>query len=114
MNDFRKVAYSVLKWACLVGLPALVVLFTSLGGIWGWTWVPEVCASISAIDVCLGTWIGVVFTKSEKSVDGGVVVDKEGKIVDIVADDPDKDIAKDKDIVKLAVFKDEDNPYSGE
>ena len=114
MNDFRKVAYSVLKWACLVGLPALVVMFTSLGGIWGWTWVPEVSASISSIDVCLGTWIGVVFTKSEKSVDGGIVVDKEGKIVDIVADEPGKDIAKDKDVVKLTVFKDSDNPYNGE
>ena len=55
-----------------------------------------------------------MFTKSEKSVDGGIVVDKEGKIVDIVADEPDKDIAKDKDVVKLTVFKDSDNPYNGE
>lgn len=114
MMNIRKIAYSVTKWACLVGLPALVVLITTLGTIWGWDWTSQVCASISAVDVCLGTCIGVMHAKEGKIVDGGIVIDKDGKIVDVVADQPDKNIAENKSVVKLAVYKDDDNPYAGE
>lgn len=113
MKDFKKLAYDILKWVSLVGLPALIVLITTLSGIWGWTWSPAVCASISAVDVCVGTWIGVVFTKEEQAIDGGIVIDKDGNIVDIVADEEGKDITTGKKSVKLTVMKEDDNPYAG-
>ena len=44
-------------------------------------------------------------------MDGGIVVDDEGNIVDIVADEDGKKIAEGKSTVKLQVMKDSDVPY---
>lgn len=110
----KKMVYGVGRWACLVVLPALVALVSTLGEIWGWEWSQEVCASISAIDACLGTCLGIIYSKDEKTVDGGVVVDDGGKIVDVVADEEGKNITEGKTIVRLSVIKESDNPYSGD
>lgn len=52
-------AYNVLKWIALIALPALEILWTSLGNVWGWNYVPEIATTIAAIDVFLGALIGV-------------------------------------------------------
>ena len=41
--------YDVLKWVCLICLPALAALYTVLAKIWGWPFESEVPATINAI-----------------------------------------------------------------
>lgn len=108
---FQKTLYNIAKWACLVGMPGVVVLIATLGSIWGWDWAPQICASISAIDTCLGTFIGISSGKEAKKTDGDVVIDENGNIIDITADEPGKNIVDGKDVVKLSVKKESDDPY---
>ena len=51
--------YDILKWICLIGLPALSVLIASLGEIWGIPHVREIVMTINAVTVFLGALIGV-------------------------------------------------------
>ena len=51
--------YDVLKWACLIALPALSVLYSALAGVWGWPYGKEVATTINAVVACIGTMIGI-------------------------------------------------------
>ena len=50
--------YGVIKWALMIGVPALLVLITTLGKIYGWN-TETVTLTISAITVFLGAITGV-------------------------------------------------------
>lgn len=52
-------AYDILKWVCLIGLPAISVLVATLGQIWGWAGVDKIVLTINAVTVFLGALIGV-------------------------------------------------------
>ena len=56
MND--KV-YDVLKWVCIIVLPAIATLWFTLGKIWGFPYLAEIEATIIAIDTFLGAILGV-------------------------------------------------------
>lgn len=51
--------YDVLKWACLIALPALSVLYSVLSGVWGWPYAEEVSTTINAVIAFVGTLIGL-------------------------------------------------------
>ncbi len=51
--------YDILKWIALTALPAVEVLWLALGKIWGFPYVVEIGATIAAVDVFLGTLLGV-------------------------------------------------------
>ena len=51
--------YDVLKWVCMVGLPALATLWFALGKIWGFPYLAEIEATIIAIDTFLGAILGI-------------------------------------------------------
>ena len=51
--------YDVLKWACLIALPAMSVLYSVLSGVWGWGYAEEVATTINAVVAFLGTMIGI-------------------------------------------------------
>lgn len=51
--------YDVLKWLCLIALPALSVLYGTLSGVWGWPYSTEVQTTINAGATFLGVLIGV-------------------------------------------------------
>ena len=51
--------YDVLKWICLIVLPALSVLYGTLAGIWGLPFATQIPLTIDAIDVFLGALIGI-------------------------------------------------------
>lgn len=51
--------YDFLKWLCLLALPAVGVLWVSLATIWGWPYKEAVLGTISAVQLFLGTLIGV-------------------------------------------------------
>ena len=52
-------SYDVLKWIAQIGLPALTTLYVAIGGIWGLAYVKEVAGTLSAIDLFLGTILGI-------------------------------------------------------
>lgn len=52
-------AYNVLKWVGLVALPALAVLYATIGPAWGMPYVDQVVLTLNAIGVCIGALIGV-------------------------------------------------------
>jgi hypothetical protein len=51
--------YKILKWICLIALPALAVLYFTLAKIWGLPYGAEITATINAIALFIGTLIGV-------------------------------------------------------
>lgn len=56
MND--KV-YDVLKWVALIVLPALAILYTALANTWNLPFAEQIPETITAIDLFLGTLLGV-------------------------------------------------------
>lgn len=51
--------YDVLKWICLIALPALAVLYFTLAKIWGLPYGAEITATINAVALFIGSLIGV-------------------------------------------------------
>ena len=51
--------YDILKWIALVVLPAVATLYGVLSKIWGLPYGSEIVATITAIDVFMGTILGV-------------------------------------------------------
>lgn len=51
--------YDVLKWVCMIVLPAIATLWFTLGKVWGFHYLGEIEATIVAIDTFLGAILGV-------------------------------------------------------
>ena len=51
--------YNILKWLCLICLPALAVLYFTLSKIWNLPYGAEIPATINAIAVFIGALIGI-------------------------------------------------------
>ena len=56
---FSDRVYRVLKWICILFLPALATLWFTLGKIWGFPYLAEIEGTIVAIDTFLGALIGI-------------------------------------------------------
>ena len=62
--------YNVLKWICLIALPALAVFYYTLSKIWGLPFGAEIPATINAVAVLIGALIGISqinISKEEKA-----------------------------------------------
>ena len=62
--------YNVLKWVCLIALPALAVFYYTLSKIWGLPFGAEIPATINAVAVLIGALIGISqinISKEEKA-----------------------------------------------
>lgn len=51
--------YDILKWCCILFVPALATLYRGLAGIWGWALVEEIPQSLITIDAFLGAILGI-------------------------------------------------------
>ena len=51
--------YDGLKWLCLLGLPALSTLYSSLAARWGWLYAEQISGTISDVGTFLGVIIGI-------------------------------------------------------
>ena len=51
--------YDVLKWVCMIVLPAIATLWFTLGKVWGFPYLGEIETTIVAIDTFLGAILGV-------------------------------------------------------
>ena len=65
---FNDRVYQILKWICLVCLPAIATLWFALGKIWGFPYLAEVEGTIIAIDTFLGALIGVSTISYHKKI----------------------------------------------
>ncbi len=59
--------YEILRWLIWIVLPAIGVLLTTLAGVWGWN-IPldAILASLSAIELFLGTILGISKYNNDK------------------------------------------------
>ncbi len=55
--------YVALKWAVLVGLPAVGSFYAGLAGVWGWPLATEVTQTCSFVALFMGSLIGVSAAK---------------------------------------------------
>lgn len=56
--------YNALKWAAMLGLPALSTLVQTLGTIWGFATAEPIALTITALGVFIGAIIGVSAAKN--------------------------------------------------
>lgn len=57
--QFNNKVYDILKWLCLIALPALSVLYGVLAGVWGWGYTEEVSTTVNAVVAFVGALIGL-------------------------------------------------------
>ena len=60
--------YDVLKYIAQIVLPALATLYFALSKIWGLPYGVEIVGTISAVDVFLGTLLGISSASYNKKV----------------------------------------------
>lgn len=51
--------YDVLKWICMIALPALGVAYVALAGVWGWPYADEIARTVNAVVALLGALLGI-------------------------------------------------------
>lgn len=56
---FENKVYDVLKWLCLIALPAASVFYAALDGAFGWGYTETVTTVIAAVSAFLGSLIGI-------------------------------------------------------
>lgn len=66
---FENKVYDVLKWLCLIALPAASVFYAALDGAFGWGYTETVTTVIAAVGAFLGSLIGI----SAKSYSGEAI-----------------------------------------
>ena len=59
-------AYDILKWVCIIVLPACASLYAELGEVWGFPFLNEIPKSIIIVDAFLGALLGVSTIKYNK------------------------------------------------
>lgn len=59
--------YDVLKWIAQIALPALGTLYAALAAIWGFPYGEEIVGTITAVDLFLGTLLGISKAKYDKT-----------------------------------------------
>jgi hypothetical protein len=69
--------YDALKWAALIGLPALGTLYFALAGIWGLPAAEQVVGTIVSVDTFLGVVLGISTSNYSSERVGDVVVEED-------------------------------------
>ena len=52
--------YTILKWICMICLPALATAYVGLAAIWGFPYADEVAKTTAVVCTLLGALLGVV------------------------------------------------------
>lgn len=63
-------AYDILKWACIIFLPALSTAYSALAGIWNLPFAEQIPATLTVISLFIGALIGVSSVQYNKGADG--------------------------------------------
>ena len=55
--------YDILKWVAIIVMPALSTFIVGLGGIWSLPYAGQVAATVTAVGVLLGAFLGLSSVK---------------------------------------------------
>ena len=61
--------YDILKWVCMIVLPALATAYVGLASIWGWPLADEVAKTVAVICTLLGALLGISTAQYNKDKD---------------------------------------------
>jgi len=56
---FSNKVYDVLKWLCIIVLPAISTLYWTLASLWGLPYAEQITGTIAAVGTFLGVLIGI-------------------------------------------------------
>ena len=59
--------YDVLKWIALIAFPAVIALYSTLSGIWGWPYGEQVVGTLAALEIFLGAILQISNVKYKKN-----------------------------------------------
>lgn len=65
--------YDLLKWICMVVIPALTTAYVGLSAVWGWPYATEIAKTSAVICTLLGALLGISTAQYNKQ--GGEVDD---------------------------------------
>ena len=107
-------SYDVIKWIVVIVIPAVITLYSTLGGIWDFPLVQEITASLAAIDVFLGVIMKISSVSYNKEYDGVLHVDTvNDETTDkylFEVDDLDQLANKDRITLKIDAVSEADSP----
>ena len=66
---FNNKTYDILKYIALIALPAIEAFWLTIGKVWGFPLVIEIGATIAAVDVLLGSLLGISTKKYNNKID---------------------------------------------
>lgn len=64
--------YNVLKWVCMVVIPALTTAYVGLSAVWGWPYATEIAKTSAVICTLLGALLGISTSTYYKDGEGSV------------------------------------------
>ena len=107
-------SYDVIKWIVVIVIPAVITLYSTLGGIWDFPLVQEITGTLAAIDVFLGVIMKISSATYNKEYDGVLHVDTvNDEATDkylFEVDDLDQLTNKDKITLKIDAVSEADSP----
>ena len=62
--------YDVLKWLCLIAIPATAILWFTIGKVWNFPYLAEIETTITAVGAFIGALIGVSTVQYNKAITG--------------------------------------------
>lgn len=51
--------YDLLKWICMVVIPAMTTAYVGLSAVWGWPYATEIAKTSAVICTLLGALLGI-------------------------------------------------------
>lgn len=76
---FPNKLYDILKWICMIVLPACGTFYFAIAGIWGLPYAEQIVGTIAAVTTLLGALIGISTANYNKEVIGnGISNDDSG------------------------------------
>ena len=51
--------YDILKWICMICIPALATAYVGLAAVWGWPYADEVAKTAAVVCTLLGALLGI-------------------------------------------------------
>lgn len=51
--------YDILKWICMICIPALATAYVGLAAVWGWPFADQVAKTAAVVCTLLGALIGI-------------------------------------------------------
>lgn len=51
--------YDVLKWVCMICIPALTTAYVGLAAVWGWPYAEEIAKTSAVVCTLIGALLGI-------------------------------------------------------